>query len=74
MRRDVFIRTEPAHHSILVVYKERAPRARKLYAQFDDRHKTLGQVVEYVHSNSVLLRLVCPISGREIFPHEVQPD
>ena len=65
MKRDVYIRHEPNHHALLVVYADRAPRARKLFAQFDDRHKTIADVEKYVRENQIV-RLVCAISGKAI--------
>ena len=64
MLRNVYIRLEPNHHAILIVYAD-ARRARKLYAQFDDRHRTLDDAIAYIKENQ-LLRLICPLSSKPI--------
>ena len=59
MKRNVYIRHEPQHNTMLVVYAETPP---KLHAQFDDRAMSLNQTIAYVRSNQIL-RLVCAINS-----------
>ena len=65
MRKNVYIRHEPAHRALLVVYADEMKAGHRLYAQFDDRRKPMDDVLNYVRENQEI-RLVCAISGKPI--------
>lgn len=65
MRRNVYIRHEPEHRALLVVYADERKAGKRLYAQFDDRRKSMDDVIKYVRENQEV-RLVCAISGTPI--------